>query len=63
MVVELSVVLSMEAEAVGVGDGGVVDSAGELRATKGAGVTRGGRARLRCLKQGGRSRARVEARG
>ena len=37
MVVELSVVLSMEAEAVGVGDGGVVDSAGELRATKGAG--------------------------
>ena len=37
MVVELSVVLSMEAEAVGVGGGGVVDDAGELRETKGAG--------------------------
>jgi len=31
------VVLSMEAEAVGVGGGGVVDDAGELRETKGAG--------------------------
>jgi len=30
-------VLSMEAEAVGVGGGGVVDDAGELRETKGAG--------------------------
>jgi len=36
VVVELSVVLSMEAEAVGVG-GGVVGDAGELRETNGAG--------------------------